>query len=216
MRIIDISQPLYDACPNCPVHPPVSSHVRDTHEHNGWQLEVLTMASHTGSHLDAPLHKLAGGRSIDAYPLEAFVAPAVLVDLRDSTPDRAIDAATLRQRIDRDVHDCAVLLATGWGERRRMDDAWKYHSPFLAPEGAKWLVEQGIRGVGIDHYSIGGSREPDNARTHEILLSREIWVLEDLLLGDEAFAARSPTLWALPINLVGHSGAFCRPVLVVE
>lgn len=217
MRIIDISQPVYDACPNCPAHPPARSQLASTHEADDWQLELLTMASHTGSHIDAPLHKIKGGRSIDQLPLQAFVAPAVVVDLRDSQADRAIDAATLAAQIGRDVRDHAVLLATGWGERRRLDEAWLRQSPFLAPDGAQWLVERGIRGVGIDHYSIGGSREPGNAQTHQILLSRGVWILEELKLGEEACELKAPaTLWALPINLVGHSGAFCRPVLVVE
>src|SRR6478672_6884135 len=82
MRLIDLSQPVFDAGPNCPAHPPVRSEVTSDHVRGAWHWETLTLASHTGSHLDAPLHKIAGGASIDALPLETFVGPARIADLR--------------------------------------------------------------------------------------------------------------------------------------
>ncbi len=88
MRLIDLSQPLYDNAPNCPVHPPVSFRRTADHPADGWRMEEIAMATHTGSHLDAPLHKIAGGKSIDALPLETFVGPARIADLRGLTAVR--------------------------------------------------------------------------------------------------------------------------------
>jgi kynurenine formamidase len=217
MKLIDLSQPLFDNCPNCPVHPPVSSKVVATHPRDGWHMEVVNLSIHTGSHLDAPLHKIDGGKSIDQIPLESFAGTAVLCDLRDSMPDRAIDAALLSSRISGSVADQIVLLATGWGDRRAKTEEWHYHSPFLAPSGAQWLLDQGARAVGIDHYSIGGSRDPDNTRTHEILLGNSLWVVEDLYFPPEIFTIGERfQFMALPINFPGHSGSFCRPVVILE
>ena len=179
-------------------------------------MEVITLATHTGSHLDAPLHKIDGGKSIDQIPLESFLGEAVLVDLLDSTADRSIGAELLASRLEGDLTDRIILLATGWGEFRAATDEWHFHSPYLAPSGAQWLVDQGIRAVGIDHYSIGGSRDPDNTRTHEILLCNGLWVVEDLRFPEEIFAVGPRfQFWALPINFPGHSGAFCRPVAAI-
>ena len=217
MRLIDLSQPLYDGCPNCPAHPPVQSTIIADHARDGWRVELLTLSNHTGSHIDAPLHKLAGARSLDDMPLERFVGKAFIVDLRDSTPDRAIGADLLAAKLAPPIEDRIVLLATGWGDRREKSDEWRYHSPRLAPDGAAWLAERGIRGIGIDHYSIGGSRERANSQTHETLLRRNIWIVEELKFPPEVFTLPQPcTFWALPINLQGHTGAFCRPVIVVE
>lgn len=217
MHLIDLSQPLFDGCPNCPVHRPVSSTVVATHERDGWHMEELHLSLHTASHLDAPLHKIAGGKSIDQIPLESFVGTAVLCDLRDSETDRPITAALLSSRIEGSVTDCIVLLATGWGQKRAKSEEWQYHSPYLAPDGAQWLVDQGARAVGIDHYSIGGSRDPDNTRTHEILLGNGLWVVEDLHFPKEIFdCGLSFQFMALPVNFPGHSGAFCRPVAVLS
>jgi kynurenine formamidase len=216
MKLLDLSQPLYHDCPNCPAHPRVVSEFIATHENDGWLVEKLTLSNHTGSHVDAPLHRLAGTASLDEIPLESWVGPAYIADLRDSAPDLAIGADLLRSRLPHDLKDRIVLLATGWGDKRERCDEWCYHSPYLAPDGARWLVEQGARGVGIDHYSVGGSG-PANEETHEILLGAGVWIVEELKFPGEAFALPQPVqFWTLPINLKGHTGAFCRPVIVVS
>jgi kynurenine formamidase len=215
MTLIDLSQPVDDAGPNCPAHPPVSIQRIADHATDGWRMEKLSMASHTGSHVDAPLHKIAGGASLDEVPLSSFVGPAVIADLRGIAADTAIDSALLKSRLPDSLDDRIVLLATGWGDRRAKIDEWLSHSPFLSPDGASWLVHKGIRAVGIDHYSIGGSREPGNSRTHEILLGAGRWVVEELKFPTAVFSLPQPfTFWALPVNFANHSGSFCRPVAV--
>ena len=151
MRLIDLSQPITDGGPNCPVHPPVSSKIVATHAKDNWHMECINLSIHTGSHLDAPLHKIDGGRSIDQIPLESFVGTAVLCDLRDSEADRPITEELLSSRLGGALDDTIVLLATGWGNRRAATEEWHYHSPYLAPDGAQWLVDRRVRAVGIDH-----------------------------------------------------------------
>jgi len=217
MRLIDLSQPVFDGCPNCPAHPPVRVTAGATHEKDGWRLELVNFASHTGSHVDAPLHKLAGGASLDQLPLDRFVGEAFVVDLRDATASMPITADLLSKRLRGRVTDRIVLLATGWGERRQRTDEWFYRSPFLSTDGAQWLVERRVRGVGIDHYSISGAAEPNNARVHEILLGGGTWIVEELKFSAEVFALPQPVkFWSLPVNFKGFSGAFCRPVIEVE
>lgn len=217
MRLIDLSQPIYHACPNCPVHPLVKVEYGAKHPKDGWQLELITLASHTGSHVDAPLHKIAGGASLDGVPLQRFVGPAVIADLRGIEPLTPITGDMLAGKLHHPLRDVIVLLNTGWGDRRNRDDLWLLQSPYLSPDGAQWLVSHGINGVGIDHYSIGGSRDPDNSRTHEILLGAGVWVVEELRFPPEAMAAPQPArIWCLPINMRGFSGTFCRPVLEIE
>lgn len=217
MKLIDLSQPLFDGAPNCPAHPAVKVEIIATHEQVGWRVEHLSLASHTGSHVDAPLHKLAGAASLDEIPLEKWVGPAFIADLRGIEANRPIDASMLAEKLPGDLGDRIVLLATGWGEKRGRSQEWLHDSPPLSPDGAQWLVDRGIRGVGIDHYSIGGSRDPINSQTHTILLGAGVWVVEELRFPAEVFGLRQPVqFWCLPINLRGFTGAFCRPVVVVE
>lgn len=216
MRLIDLSQPVYDGSPNCPAHPPVKSEILRDHPAHGWRVELLTLSNHTGSHVDAPLHKVAGGASLDDIPLDRFAGPARVVDLRGLGPSALITADMLAERLPDGIADQIVLLATGWGDKRARTDEWLYRSPCLDPDGAAWLVERRIRGVGIDHYSIGGMADPVNPRTHTVLLEAGVWIVEELRFPPEAFTVPQPfTFMALPVNLKGHTGAFCRPVIVL-
>src|SRR5207245_1593696 len=112
-----------------------------------------SLASHTGSHVDAPLHKLAGAASLDDIPLESWVGPAYIADLRGVAPNAPIGPEMFSKKLPADLSDRIVLLATGWGDKRAKTDEWLHDSPPLAPDGAQWLVDRGVRGVGIDHYS---------------------------------------------------------------
>ncbi|OWK45122.1 cyclase family protein [Fimbriiglobus ruber] len=216
MRFIDLSQPVYHDSPNCPAHPPVKSEVIKDHPAHGWRVELMTLASHTGSHVDAPLHKIAGGASLDDIPLEHWAGPAYIADFRGIAPGTKITAEMLAAKLPPELAGQIVLLATGWGDKRAKTDEWLYQSPCLSEDGAAFLVAAGIRGVGIDHYSIGGMTDPTNPRVHTILLGAGVWVVEELRFPPEVFDLPQPvTYMGLPVNFRGHTGAFCRPVLVV-
>jgi kynurenine formamidase len=217
MKLIDLSQPLFDNAPNCPAHPPVKVDIIANHEQHGWRVEHLSLASHTGSHVDAPLHKLAGKPSLDDIPLEKWVGPAYIADLRGIAPNTPISVDLLKSTLPAELTDRIILLATGWGDKRAKTHEWLHDSPPLSPDGAQYLVHHRIRGVGIDHYSIGGSRDPVNSRTHTILLSSNIWIVEELHFPPEVFTLPQPVkFWSLPINFKSFTGAFCRPVIVID
>jgi arylformamidase len=217
-RLIDLSQPVFDDCPRCPADPPIRSAVSSDHPKDGWRVESLSLTPHTGSHVDAPLHRLAGGPAIDDFPVDRFVGQVHILDYRDSRPRRPFTSSMLSRSLREwpCLRDKIILFATGWGEKRAKTAEWEQMSPFLSPDGAAWLVGQDIRGVGIDHFSIGGAVEPSNTLTHQRLLQANVWIVEDLRFPPEAYGLPQPiTFWCLPIHLKGHSGAFCRPVLVV-
>ena len=219
MRLIDLSQPVYDDCPNCPAHPPVRSEIILDDQKEGWRMEKLTLTPHTGSHIDAPLHKIRKGKSIDEIPVERFTGMTLLVDMRDCRPDQPFTSSMLGRKLrgpNMDMEDRIIMIATGWGEKRAKTDEWLKYPPYLSPDGAEWLMEQHVRGVAIDTFSIGGTREQQNNLTHQILLQADIWILEDIVIPEELIAAQPFKLWCLPINLKGHTGAFCRPVAVLE
>ena len=217
MRLIDLSQPLYDGAPNCPAHPPVKVEIIADHPKVGWRVELLTLASHTGSHVDAPYHKLATGKNLDQIPLGQFAGQAVIADFRGAISDEPLTANKLAAKLPMPLADRIVLLATGWGAKRAKTDEWLQHPPYLSPDGAEWLIGQEIRAVGIDHYSIAGPRDPVNSQTHSILLEANVWIVEELSFPDEIFGISQPfEFMSLPINFRGFTGAFCRPVAIVR
>jgi arylformamidase len=219
-KLIDLSQPMWDGCPNCPTHPLVEVEVIADHSRGEWHMEHLKLASHTGSHIDAPLHKMPGGKTIDQLPLETFIGQAFAADLRPLEPEAEINVQVLASalgHVEEQLRDSIVLLCTGWGQKRECNNEWFYRAPFLTLDGAQWLVDKGVRGAGIDHFSIGGAQEPRNGNTHTVLLGAETWILEELCFPEEVWALPQPwKFWALPINLRAHSGAWCRPVIEVS
>ena len=140
MRLIDLSQPVFHDSPNCPAHPPVRSEILCDHPERGWRVELLTLASHTGSHVDAPLHQIAGGASVDDIPLEQWCGPAYIADCRGIAAGEQVTAGMLAAKLPNLPAGAIVLLATGWGDKRAKTDEWLRHSPCLSVDGAEWIV----------------------------------------------------------------------------
>ena len=113
--------------------------------------------------------------------------------------------------------DKIVLLNTGWGKMR---DCWNleygHDWPYITGELAAYFAEKKIKGVGIDALSIGGWYEGTGRPCHEILLSKEIWALEELLFPDELMEYKTCYMNAYPLKLKGFSGSMVRAVAVVE
>lgn len=215
-RIIDLSQPFAEGGYNNPAFADGRIEVIMRHETQGWHAEMLTTATHVGSHVDAPLHKLAGGKSIDAYPLERFVGEAVPVDLFHKRADEEITLQDLLPYDEQITAGVNVLLCTGWSEKKKPDtkDEYLFHSPWLGGDAAKYLVRKKVNGVGIDHFSIGGAN-PDHVEIpHDILLGSEVVIFEGLLLPKELFERERWLLCALPLLMEGTSGSLIRAAAI--
>jgi len=102
------------------------------HPRGGWAHGGDRDGTHTGSHLDAPLHKIAGGKSINRFAAGNFASRAPR-DLRSLAPDTTDRAGTARTPAARARAGDIVLLATGWGDRRAKTDEWLHHAPVVDP-----------------------------------------------------------------------------------
>jgi kynurenine formamidase len=123
-------------------------------------LDIVTMPTHMGTHVDAPIHygPTCDGytsRSVDELPLDWFFAPAVKLDLRHKQAGEFITTEDLKDAVKASeyklqAHDI-VLIWTGidklWGKKEYFSNA-----PGMSREATKWLVEQGIKVIGIDTY----------------------------------------------------------------
>jgi arylformamidase len=210
-RIIDISVTVTPILPVWPGDPAVVlervSKMEDGADANVSRVE---MGAHTGTHVDAPYHFVDGGYAVEDLALDALVGPAVVVEISEKV-DR-IDAALLSQAgIGPGVE--RVLFKTRnsryWVEQRR-----EFQKDFvaIAPDGAEWLVQQGVRLVGIDYLSVAPYDDP--APTHRILLGGQVVALEGLDLS--RVAAGEYMLYCLPVKLGGSDGAPARAILIQE
>lgn len=215
-RIIDISQSFAEDGFNNPAFDEGRVEVCMRHEDVGWHAEKIITATHCGTHIDAPLHKIKGGTSIDKYPLERFFGEAVVIDLYDKTPDEEItydDAYKYDNLISPGIN---VLLCTGWGEKKTeaAKDEYLYHSPWLGKSAAEYLVEKKVNAVGIDHFSIGGANAKNVSIPHEILLRNNVLIIEGLYLPKVLLNNKTWLLSVFPIKIEDASGSLARAVAI--
>lgn len=217
MELIDLSQPLDENSPGSPAYPLPKVEQVLGKDKDRWHVELVTLPSHAGTHIDAPSHKLKHWKGLADFSLEQFHGKAVVADLRGWAHGARIGPRDLQQCLPAYLRDRIVLLATGWGYKRHEPEAWNKDIPHLSPDGAHWLVEKNVRAVGIDHWSVGGPAEPDDSLTHTILMADNVWIIENMLFPESIFELKQPLeLWCLPVNMPTLSGALCRPVVVVR
>jgi arylformamidase len=205
--ILDISRPIYTGMPIYPRNPPVEiAPAKRIARGDSSNVSLLTLGSHTGTHVDAPLHMDDAGVAIDEVPLDAMIGPAVVIDLADDV--RAIGAAHLADRIGRHTR---ILLRSRNSARFAAAGVFEEDFTFLAPDGASLLVERGVKLVGVDALSVE-QYHAGHHRAHDTLLRAGVAVVEGLAL--ENVAPGEYHLVCLPLRIRGCDGAPARVVLI--
>ena len=216
VRIIDLSWPFIEGDFHNPAFDDGRLEVCMEHRTHGWHAETVIFPTHIGTHIDAPLHKIRGGKSLDEFSLVRFFGPAVTVNLRHKKEDEEILDTDLMHYDSLILPGKNVLLSTGWSEKKYSDDydGYLYHSPWLGAGAADYLVRKGVNAVGIDHFSIGGASADNVEVPHDILLGADILIMEDLALPDVLFEHQDWTIAAFPLKAAGVSGMPARIVAI--
>ncbi len=203
--ILDLSHPIAPGMSLFPGTPgpgisPISGLAAD-----GYLEHSLLLTTHTGTHLDAPAHILAGGAAVSDLPLDRFAGPALLLDVRGRGP--AITSEVLEPFLPRLAGKEFALLHTGWG-RKWGDPAYLAGWPLLTGGAAQMLADLPLKGVGVDALSLdeAGSRE---LPIHRLLLGKGVVIIENLadldLLPRPEF-----NFLCLPLPLPGADGSPVR------
>lgn len=211
--IVDLSHPLDDRTPVYPGDPVASLEPATTIDEHGYNVLHVRMGSQTGTHVDAPFHFLAGGARIDELPLELFLGPAVVADVRGKRPHEAITWADLAPVADRLRPGRMLLLHTGWDTRWGTDSYFDH--PFLDGEAAERVVAAGVRTIGLDALSLDetvlGGVPAAGFAAHDVVLGAGGVIIENLRNLD-AVRVAEPVISVLPLRLVGADGAPVRAV----
>jgi len=198
MRPIDITRPLGgdslaypgDTCP------------RFTQSDQGlYLISELRLSSHSGTHIDAPVHYLKSGQTIDKVPLSHLIGPCRVLDVSGAGP--LIDVSYLKGRIRRAER---ILLKTAFSGCA----SFKEDYPSLTIDAAQYLTTMGAFCVGIDSFSIEAF--VCDGSVHRELLSHGCIIIE--LLDLSRVPEGDYTLFALPLRLAGLDGAPARVILL--
>ncbi|MCU0293000.1 MAG: cyclase family protein [Thermoanaerobaculaceae bacterium] len=209
MRVIDLSHPIHAGMPVYPGTPRPRVAPANTIAEHGFAERLLTLSSHTGTHMDAPAHLLGGAQTLDAFPPTRFVGPACVIDL--TTPGLATDP--LRDQGER-LRGCSfALLRTGWS-RFWGSPAYFQGFPTLTTDAATWLASLGLSAVGVDAISVDPTESPD-LPVHRVLLGAGVLLIENLT-NLELLPPAGFTLCSLPLPLADADGAPCRALAVLD
>ncbi len=177
---------------------------------DGVNLSKIQIGSHTGTHVNAPIHFIEKGVGVGELPVEQFIGEAVVLDLSHKPPGSAISRDDLNRYGDFVKKDDIVLLFTGMS--LHWDEEWaRTNYTYLSDDGAEWLVKKGVKVVGIDFLSVEkfGAKEP---KTHRILLGNGVAIIESISSELRHLIGKRILLICLPIKIKGSDGAPARAI----
>ena len=204
-RFYDVSVPLAAGLPAYPGNPEFELQaVKRIAEGASSNVSRLVLGTHTGTHVDAPRHFFDEGTGVDAMPLDLLVGRARVLEFNrgDGITMQDLEASGI------DGEERVLLKTTNsarWNERQFYQDY-----AHLAESGARYLVDRGVRLVGIDYLSIEQFKKP-GAPAHRALLSAGVIIIEGLNLS--SVAAGTYEMYCLPLPVTGADGAPARVVL---
>jgi len=214
MKFYDLSHGITHQMPVWPGSTAEGVIVNATFETAGWTDTVLLLGTHTGTHIDAPFHMIPAGRKVDEIDLEKCVGNALVVDLKSKKPNEEIRVSDLEKFATRIEAIKRVIIRTDWSDRF---ESQEYYAswPYVSPATARWLVDRGIKLLGVDTPSPPSADPKMEHEVHEILLSRDVVIVENLtnlskLTKSEIYFV------ALPLKIVGREASPVRAVAIEE
>ena len=210
MEIIDVTRTVDPKMLKWPddTEPPSQEFVTRTDNGDPATVSEWKMSSHTGTHMDARMHFIPGGWTMEALDLSRSVGPCWVVDLThvEGHVDRAdLEAAEV-------AGQARLLLKTrnseqGFMQREEFEEGYSA----ISREAAEYLVEIGVETIGVDYLSVEPF-EDGEFNTHHTLLGADVVILEGLVLTEvepgEYFLA------CLPLKLAGSDGSPARAILI--
>lgn len=207
-KYIDISVPISPSLPCWPGSPAIQfERSLDLEKGDIATDTTVHFSVHTGTHIDAPLHFLRDGKSVDQIPLETLIGSVYVAEVPVQVEAITVDvlkSLALPDGVQR------LLLKTQnsllWSSG---NDKFDPDFVALTAKAAQWLVDRGIMVIGIDYLSI--QRFADGPDTHQILLGASVVVIEGLDLS--RVEPGEYELFCLPLKLKGVEGAPARVIL---
>jgi kynurenine formamidase len=198
-----------------PHHPVVEITQLARHGIENRETRKITMGTHTGTHIDAPRHYIPNGITVDQIPLDTLIGPATVCDVRHRA-DSPILIADLEPQLAQKPTE-RILLYTDW-VKHYGDWAYFRGHPFLAVETGQWLIDRGLKLLGMDSPQADDPRhtrhhDPDSP-IHYLLLGAGVVMVENLCRLDELLG--SPfELIVSPLKIQGADGSPVRAVAIV-
>jgi arylformamidase len=208
MELFDISLTISQELPTWPGDPKIElTQIHHIAEGDNSNVTHLSSTVHIGTHIDAPDHFLDNGKTVEKIPLDLLVGPANVIEIpsKGHITSEDIKKAGFPKGTKRILFKTINSKYWESGEKEFQEDFIG-----LAPSGAEFLVEAGIRVVGVDYLSVAPYHDPEP--THKILLEKEILIVEGLDLS--RIDPGEYTLLCLPLKIKNSDGSPARVLLM--
>ena len=180
MKVIDLTLTVSEKIPTFPGSPKPHFIEWETIPKNGYNLELLFLSTHTGTHIDAPFHFVKNGKKIHEIKPERLVNEAILIRIGKNS-NRSIsktDIQNFEQKNGRIENGSTVIFHTGW-QKNLNKEFYFTENPGLSISAAKYLVSKKINMVGIDSPSIDLGTD-SKFSVHHVLANNNILIVENL------------------------------------
>lgn len=213
MPLVDLSQKIEAGMPRIHVLPEVEVHpLRRIAQGHPLNISELKIATHAGTHVDAPWHFVPTGRTIEQIPLDQLCGTAVVVPIRREAGE-PIPVEDLERSPERIGAGDIVVLSTGWGAKFYTPEYDVF--PHISEDAAQWLVERRVKMVVLDTLTpdlpTSMRPQPFGYPIHHILLENDVLIIENLA-DVQALAGRRVNLYAFPLPIKGGDAAQARVV----
>ena len=215
MKIIDLTLTVSDKIPTFPSSPQPNFIPWENIKEDGYNLEVLFLSSHTGTHMDAPHHFLEKGAKIHEISLKKLVSEAALIQCRKNGGQSITktDIQKFEKNHGKIENFSSVIFYTDWQKNLQK----KYYftkNPGLSVSAAKYLTSKKISLVGIDSPSIDLGKDPKFS-VHKIFAKKGVLIVENLANLDKIKSSKFH-LVVLPLKLKNATGSPVRAIAFVD
>jgi arylformamidase len=205
----DISVPLKQGMNYLPLDPvpPKIYRFNDVELGAKVTMSMLEIISHTGTHIDAPLHFIPGGSTVSDMPLDATVGRARVLEIKDPETIKIQELEKHNLRKGERIL-CKTRNSPAAYESPRFVEDYVY----LDSAAAAYLAEKEIILFGLDCITIGNIKNEDSViKTHQSLLSAGIYILEGCALGH--VPPGEYEMLCLPLLMYKGDAGPCRAIL---
>ena len=222
-EVIDLTNPIDEDIPIWPTFERLRCEQTDWAARDGFTMERVEMASHTATHVDAPLHFVPEGKTLDEFGIEKFVGEGVVLDLTPKEPASTITVEELEAFESAIEPDDVVMLHLGWDEYYGRTEKYLFEFPHLTGEAAQYLADLDLKAVGTDAASVAGwvgevpahgpSTDVQPDESHLPLLENDVLPIEELRNLDRVLdgaETRRAFFCYPPLNYRGTSGGSVR------
>lgn len=209
MTVIDLSHDIRNDMMVFPGDPEINISEGLTHDKDYCHVDRVHLNTHTGTHIDAPLHFIKAGKSVTDFSVDKFVCRGIAVDLTCKDPGEAISAEELMRAEIRP--GMCVTLVTGW-YKYFGTEKYLYH-PYVSGSAAEYLVEKGASIVAVDFLNVDQTLY-ESWDAHPILLKNDVLIVENLNNSLSLDFNKEYIFSFLPLKIAGTDGSPVRGVAI--